>query len=116
MKWHGKNSAPSYLWLDFKHIKKSNRLLSNRTLRDAAFLLKQNGHADILDNTRDVYDIKIGMLKDHFYECETAYKENLYLRKIFNSVNGFILALSALIIASGVILGAIKLLLKIFHK
>lgn len=114
--YNGKNSVRSYTWLEFKYIKKSNLFFGNRTLRDAALMLKKNGHADILDNRNDIYKIRIGMLKDHFYECETAYREKLYIRKMLNSVKGVILALSALIIAFGIIIGLIKLILNIFHQ
>lgn len=116
IKWNGKNSAPSYTWVKFSKIKQENRLFSNQLLRDAAFLLKKNGHADILDNTRDIFDIEVGMLKDHFHECETAYREKFYIWQFLKSWKGLLLTIGSLATATLSIWALLRLIRELWQK
>jgi len=56
--------SPSYLWTNLQDLHKKTKFFNIDTLRDAALRLKKNNKIDLLDNKRDIYDIKLGIIEE----------------------------------------------------
>jgi hypothetical protein len=74
--------AQSYGWENLQVIQAKHRRFSIVTMRDAADMLRSNGHIDLLENQRHKFDIQIKVLDSGIQ----AYREKEYVWDLIKDI------------------------------